>query len=72
MGSVLIARKYREPMHRYYAFARNADDIANSSELPPEEKVARLDIMEEVLLGRRRERLAERDGVAGEPGDRPG
>ncbi len=53
VGSVLIARKYREPMHRYYTFARNADDIADSSTLAPEEKVARLDIMEEVLLGRR-------------------
>jgi farnesyl-diphosphate farnesyltransferase len=40
-------------VHAYYAFARNADDIADSPDLPPEDKVARLDIMEEVLLGRR-------------------
>jgi hydroxysqualene synthase len=53
VGSVLIARKYREPMHRYYTFARNADDIADSAVLPPAEKLLRLDIMEEVLLGRR-------------------
>jgi squalene synthase HpnC len=53
VGSVLIARKYREPMHRYYDFARNADDIADSSALAPQEKIARLDIMENVLLGRR-------------------
>jgi farnesyl-diphosphate farnesyltransferase len=53
VGSVLIARKYREPIHRYYAFARNADDIADSPELSPEEKLARLDAMEDVLLGRR-------------------
>jgi farnesyl-diphosphate farnesyltransferase len=53
VGSVLIARKYREPIHRYYAFARNADDIADSSELSPEQKLARLDVMEDVLLGRR-------------------
>jgi squalene synthase HpnC len=53
VGSVLIARKYREPMHRYYAFARNADDIADSPELSPQEKIARLDVMEDVLLGRR-------------------
>jgi farnesyl-diphosphate farnesyltransferase len=53
VGSALIARKYREPMHRYYAFARNADDIADSSVLPPEEKLARLGVMEDVLLGRR-------------------
>jgi squalene synthase HpnC len=53
VGSALIARKYREPMHRYYAFARNADDIADSSVLSPEDKLARLGIMEDVLLGRR-------------------
>jgi squalene synthase HpnC len=53
VGSVLIARKYREPMHRYYAFARNADDIADSAVLPAQDKIARLNIMEEVLLGRR-------------------
>jgi hydroxysqualene synthase len=53
VGSILIARKYRDPMHRYYAFARNADDIADSSALSPEHKLARLGIMEDVLLGRR-------------------
>jgi hydroxysqualene synthase len=53
VGSVLIARKHREPMHCYYAFARNADDIADSPELSPEEKLVRLDAMEDVLLGRR-------------------
>jgi squalene synthase HpnC len=55
VGSALIARKYREPMHRYYAFARNADDIADSAVLSPQEKLTRLAIMEEVLLGRRTE-----------------
>lgn len=53
VGSYLIARRVRSHMHAYYAFARNADDIANSADLSPEEKVIRLDIMEEVLLGRR-------------------
>jgi squalene synthase HpnC len=53
VGSHLIAPKYREPMHRYYAFARNADDIADEPTLSPPDKVARLDIMEDVLLGRR-------------------
>ena len=42
VGSIMIARKYREPMHRYYAFARNADDIADSATLSSREKVARL------------------------------
>jgi farnesyl-diphosphate farnesyltransferase len=55
VGSRLIARRARPHMHAYYAFARNADDIADSSELAPEEKIARLDIMEEVLLGKRLE-----------------
>ncbi|MDR3530218.1 MAG: squalene synthase HpnC [Rhodopila sp.] len=53
VGSHLIARKYREPIHRYYAFARNADDIADSPTLSAQDKVTRLDIMEDVLLGRR-------------------
>ena len=53
VGSHLVARKYREPIHRYYTFARNADDIADSGTLSPEEKTSRLDVMEDVLLGRR-------------------
>lgn len=53
VGSLLIAKKYREPIHRFYTFARIADDIADSSELPPREKIARLGVMEDVLLGRR-------------------
>jgi hydroxysqualene synthase len=53
VGSRLIARKYREPMHRFYLFARNADDIADSPALSAPDKIARLDVMEDVLLGRR-------------------
>jgi farnesyl-diphosphate farnesyltransferase len=53
VGSRLIARKYREPIHRYYNFARNADDIADSPSLAPAQKIARLDIMQDVLLGDR-------------------
>ena len=53
VGSQLIRTKLRPHMHAYYAFARNADDIADSPVLPPEEKIARLDIMEAVLLGKR-------------------
>ncbi len=33
VGSRLIARRYRDPMHRFYTFARNADDIADSPDL---------------------------------------
>jgi hydroxysqualene synthase len=53
VGSVLIRRSLRPHIHAYYAFARNADDIADSSSLTPDDKVARLDVMEDVLLGRR-------------------
>ena len=53
VGSHLIARQYRDPIHRYYAFARNADDISDSPILAAEDKLFRLNAMEDVLLGRR-------------------
>ena len=53
VGSYLIARRLRPHMHAFYAFARNADDIADSPSLPSVEKIARLNIMEDVLRGRR-------------------
>lgn len=53
VGSFLIRRDLRPHVHAYYMFARNADDIADSPALAPADKVARLDVMEEVLLGRR-------------------
>ncbi len=53
VGSLLIRRDLREHIHAFYVFARNADDIADSSELTADEKVARLDTMEDVLLGKR-------------------
>lgn len=52
VGSALIRRDLRRHVHAFYAFARNADDIADSAILPAAEKVARLDVMEAVLLGR--------------------
>ena len=53
VGSLVIARRYRAPMHCFYSFARNADDIADSPSLAPQDKIDRLDVMENVLLGRR-------------------
>jgi farnesyl-diphosphate farnesyltransferase len=53
VGSVLISRALRPHVHAFYGFARNADDIADSDTLPADEKLARLDVMEAVLLGRR-------------------
>jgi hydroxysqualene synthase len=53
VGSALIRPDLRRHVHAFYAFARNADDIADSGALAPDEKVARLDVMEAVLLGER-------------------
>jgi squalene synthase HpnC len=50
---IIIRPDLRRHVHAYYAFARNADDIGDSPVLPPEEKIARLDHMEAVLLGKR-------------------
>ncbi|MFQ5566344.1 MAG: squalene synthase HpnC [Paracoccaceae bacterium] len=46
VGSILIARRLRPHVMRYYAFARAADDIADNPELAPDEKVRRLDAFE--------------------------
>jgi squalene synthase HpnC len=53
VGSVLIRRDLRRHVHAFYDFARNADDIADSAVLAADDKIARLDVMEDVLLGRR-------------------
>ncbi|MCW3473725.1 squalene synthase HpnC [Limobrevibacterium gyesilva] len=53
VGSALISPRLRRHVHAFYAFARNADDIADSAVLAADDKVARLDVMEDVLLGRR-------------------
>jgi len=52
VGSRLIGREFRPHVHAYYAFARNADDIADSATLEPQDKIDRLDVMEAVLLGK--------------------
>jgi len=62
VGSWLIGPTLRPHVHAFYAFARNADDIADSATLSPDEKIARLDAMEAVLLGHRDD---------GAPGPRP-
>ena len=53
VGSALISARLRPDVHAYYKFARNADDIADSPVLAAEDKIARLDHMEAVLLGQR-------------------
>jgi hydroxysqualene synthase len=52
VGSRLIRPDLRPHIHAFYRFARNADDIADSPTLAPADKIARLDVMEAVLLGR--------------------
>ncbi len=55
VGSWLIAPRLRPHIHAFYAFARNADDIADSGTFSEAEKISRLGVMEDVLLGRREE-----------------
>jgi farnesyl-diphosphate farnesyltransferase len=52
VGSRLIRPELRPHVHAFYAFARNADDIADSATLAADDKLARLDVMEDVLRGR--------------------
>jgi squalene synthase HpnC len=49
VGSVLIRPDLRPHVHAYYRWARMADDIADNPALTPEDKVARLDLMEAAL-----------------------
>lgn len=53
VGSLLIRRDLRDHVHAFYAFARNADDIADAADLSADDKLARLDVMEDVLVGGR-------------------
>ena len=50
VGSALIRAELRPHVHAFYRFARMGDDIADNPTLSPAEKVARLDLMEAVLL----------------------
>jgi hydroxysqualene synthase len=58
VGSFLIARPLRPHVATFYAFARAIDDIADNPALAADEKVRRLDAMEDALYGR-----ADRPGV---------
>ena len=51
VGSALIRPALRPHVHAFYAFARNADDIADSPDLAAPDKLARLATMEAVLAG---------------------
>ena len=53
VGSLLISRRLRPYVHAYYDFARVIDDIVDTDRLDPQQKIARLDAMEDVVLGKR-------------------
>jgi len=51
VASLLLAASKRATIMAYYRFARHADDIADSADLTPEDKVARLDRLDAALMG---------------------
>jgi len=53
VGSLLISRRLRPYVHAYYDFARVIDDIVDTDRLDAQQKIARLDAMEDVVLGTR-------------------
>jgi squalene synthase HpnC len=59
VGSALIRAELRPHVHAFYRFARMGDDIADNPALAPDEKVRRLELMQEVLLDRGREDIRE-------------
>jgi squalene synthase HpnC len=61
VASHLIAAKHRPAILAFYEFVRVADDIADHPSLPPHEKLARLDRLEDSLSGAHDE---EPQGVA--------
>jgi squalene synthase HpnC len=51
VASRLVRAEHRALIMAFYAFARAADDIADSGQLAPEEKIRRLNLMEAGLTG---------------------
>nr|WP_294917824.1 squalene/phytoene synthase family protein [uncultured Neokomagataea sp.] len=51
VGSFLIAKQHRPIVHTYYNFARVTDDMVDTAELTPAEKIARLRGMASVIRG---------------------
>lgn len=52
VASWLIAPRHRGPILAFYNFVRTADDIADHAALPPRQKLALLDRLDEGLTGR--------------------
>ncbi|MHA7873033.1 MAG: squalene synthase HpnC [Hyphococcus sp.] len=51
VGSFLLPKRLRPHVATYYAFARAIDDIADNPDLPPEDKIARLNAFDAALRG---------------------
>jgi squalene synthase HpnC len=51
VASILIHPRHRETILAFYRFARAADDVADHPSLAQDEKLARLDRLEQTLLG---------------------
>lgn len=49
VGSLLVPKKNRQHVYSVYAFARTADDIADSGELSEDQKLERLNLLEELI-----------------------
>ena len=52
VASALIHPRHRETILAFYRFARASDDIADHASLPEDEKLSRLQAMEDTLLGK--------------------
>ena len=52
VGSFLLPARLRPHVARFYTFARAIDDIADNPDLAPDDKVARLDAMEQAIVGK--------------------
>jgi len=52
VGSFLLPKRLRPHVATYYAFARAIDDIADNPDALPQDKIARLNAMDDALLGR--------------------
>lgn len=49
VGSLVLPRRLRKPVHAVYAFARTADDIADEGDVPNEKRLQELDNLRQEL-----------------------
>jgi squalene synthase HpnC len=52
VASWLVSKEHRPPILAFYRFARAADDVADDPNRTEQEKIARLDLFEDTVLGR--------------------